>query len=216
MADARVGRRTGRPPTLTADDIVTAALGGDLAALSMPAVAKRLGVSHSALYRYFPDRESLLRACADRVVRATDWPDVDQPWRDLLSSMAGALWSCFDSHPGLAQVALTLPGTPPALVTVVDAIVASLCAQGFVIHDAVLAVDFVSEVTILQHASMAALDDVVSDADSRSTRQAHQDSWRESGVVTAGGLDEAAWHGRGWLEGKLAVILDGLERRLER
>lgn len=215
MADARVGRRTGRPPTLTADDIVTAALGGDLATLSMPAVAKRLGVSHSALYRYFPDRESLLRECADRVVRETRWPDVDQPWRELLLSVSAALWSCFGRHPGLAQVALTLPGTPPALVTVVDSIVASLCAQGFPVKDAILAVDFVSEVTMLQFASMATLDDVVSDVDPRSTRQAHQDSWRESGVVSAGGFDEAAWHGRGWLEDKLTLILDGLERRLE-
>ncbi len=214
MADARVGRRTGRPPTLTAVDIVAAALEGDLSQLSMPAVAKRLGVSHSALYRYFPDRESLLHACADHVVRETDWPDADQPWRELLKALSTSLWSCFTAHPGLANVALTLPGTPPALVDVVDTIVASLRGQGLLLRDAILAVDFVSEVTMLQFASMAALDDAVSEVDPRSTRQAHQESWSGSDVVSSGGFDEAAWHGRGWLEDKLTLILDGLERRI--
>lgn len=43
-----------------------------LAALSVRAAARRAGVSHSAPYRHFPDRESLLAALAAEGFRALD------------------------------------------------------------------------------------------------------------------------------------------------
>jgi AcrR family transcriptional regulator len=212
----RTGKKTGRPPTLSTEDIVEAALAGDLSTLTMPGVAKRLGVSHSALYRYFSDREALLRACADHVVRLMVWPDTDKPWREFLREFCDVLWLSFERYPGLAQVGLTVPGTPPAIVEVVEKLAGSLMAQGFPARDALLAVDFVSEVTMTQFAMMAALDNTVSTADSRSARQAYQDSWNASEALTEGLGDESTWHGRGWLDDKITIMLDGLERRVVR
>ena len=180
----------------------------------MPSVAKRLGVSHSALYRYFADREALLRACSDHVVRQTVWPDTNRPWREFLKDFCDVLWSSFERYPGLAQVGLAVPGTPPAIIEIVEKLVGSLTAQGFTPHDAILAVDFISEVTMTQFAMMAAMDKTVSSADSRSAREAYQESWNASESLIEGIGDESTWHGRGWLDEKITIMLDGLEKRV--
>lgn len=67
-----------------------------------------------------------------------------------------------------------------------EKLVGSLTAQGFTPHDAVLAVDFISEVTMTQFAMMAAMDKTVSSADSRSARQAYQESWNASESLVEG------------------------------
>jgi TetR/AcrR family tetracycline transcriptional repressor len=214
LSRMQTGKKTGRPPTLSTPDIVAAALAGDLSELTMPSVAKRLGVSHSALYRYFADREALLRACSDHVVRQTVWPDTNRPWREFLKDFCDVLWSSFERYPGLAQVGLAVPGTPPAIIEIVEKLVGSLTAQGFTPHDAILAVDFISEVTMTQFAMMAAMDKTVSSADSRSARQAYQESWNASESLIEGIGDESTWHGRGWLDEKITIMLDGLEKRV--
>jgi len=75
-------------------------------------------------------------------------------------------------------------------------------------------VDFISEVTMTQFAMMAAMDKTVSSADSRSARQAYQESWNASESLVEGIGDESTWHGRGWLDEKITIMLDGLEKRV--
>jgi AcrR family transcriptional regulator len=48
-------------------DATISVIGEDLAALSIPAVARRAGVSVPTVYRYFPDKEALVDAAADHV-----------------------------------------------------------------------------------------------------------------------------------------------------
>ncbi|MDV6275262.1 hypothetical protein R3Q06_17335 [Rhodococcus erythropolis] len=89
-----------------------------------------------------------------------------------------------------------------------------MTAKGFTPHDAVLAVDFSSEVTMNQFAMTAALDKTVSSADSRSARQAYQESWKASESLIEGIGDESTSHGRDWLEEKITIMLNGLEKRV--
>ena len=65
----RVGRKPGPPASLTRDDVARAALAEGVLTMSMPAVARRLGVSHSTLYRYVHDRDDLVLAALDLAVR---------------------------------------------------------------------------------------------------------------------------------------------------
>jgi TetR/AcrR family tetracycline transcriptional repressor len=80
-------RRRGRPPRLSRDQIVEAAV--DLlerepdVTLTIKRVAEAAGSAPMALYRYFPDREALLQAMADQVM-ATLQPSrpADGIWQD--------------------------------------------------------------------------------------------------------------------------------------
>ena len=61
--------RRGPKPALSREDVVAAAIrvadAGDLAALTMHAVAGSLGYTPMALYRYFPNKEALVDAAVD-------------------------------------------------------------------------------------------------------------------------------------------------------
>ncbi|MFJ6806020.1 helix-turn-helix domain-containing protein [Streptomyces anulatus] len=83
-------RRMGRPPMADREAIIAAALGIGFARLTMPAVAERLGISHSTLYRYFPSRDALAAAAADHAVDAIEWPEPEDDWRAFLTATAWA------------------------------------------------------------------------------------------------------------------------------
>jgi TetR/AcrR family tetracycline transcriptional repressor len=87
--------RPGRPPTLSVDQIVDAAIEliGDrgLDEFSMPKVAASLGVRTSSLYRYFADRSAVLAAVARRVTTMEEAPTVPPPgsgWTDFMATQA--------------------------------------------------------------------------------------------------------------------------------
>jgi AcrR family transcriptional regulator len=101
-APRRLVRKPGPPSTLTRDDVARAAIAEGVLTMSMPAVARRLGVSHSTLYRYVHDRDDLALAALDLAVREFDWPPADLGWRPLLDVFADALWRFLEQHPGVA------------------------------------------------------------------------------------------------------------------
>lgn len=212
MSPAVTGaKKTGRPRSLSADDIVDAALAEDLDTLTMASVARRLGVAHSALYRYFPDRISLVRACMQRALEGFDWPTGEEPWRELLTTLADRMWETFERYPGFAKAVLSIPGTPTGGVQILDRLARGLVDQGFSAHDAVLALDFLSDLTLTTFTMMSALD---TPFDGRTARDAYRESMAQGTLLAESLADDSAWQGRGWLDEKIAVLLDGLERRL--
>ncbi|MFB8138714.1 TetR/AcrR family transcriptional regulator [Streptomyces parvus] len=96
--------RPGRPARLSRERIAEAALQGDVATLTMRELATRLGVSHSSLYRWVPDRDGVLdlvsEVMAGRVL-PEDEPD-DGNWRDWLTRLAWAMHDQFLAVPGYA------------------------------------------------------------------------------------------------------------------
>jgi TetR/AcrR family tetracycline transcriptional repressor len=87
--------RPGRPPTLSVEQIVDAAIEliGDLGLdeFSMPKVAASLGVRTSSLYRYFADRTAVLAAVARRVTtmdEAPAAPPTGAGWTDFMAAQA--------------------------------------------------------------------------------------------------------------------------------
>ncbi|MCU0635280.1 MAG: TetR/AcrR family transcriptional regulator [Gemmatimonadaceae bacterium] len=86
------------------------------AALSLRALARRLGVSHNAPYRHFADREVLLDAlCADGFARLADRlrHARGKTADDRLAAMGEAYVAFADQHPGL--FALMFQPADPAL-----------------------------------------------------------------------------------------------------
>ncbi|MFF4324053.1 TetR/AcrR family transcriptional regulator [Streptomyces sp. NPDC001568] len=94
----------GRPPRLSRERIVEAALQGGVATLTMRELAARLGVSHSSLYRWVPDRDGVLDLVSEVMIERVlprDEPDADT-WRDWLGRLAWAMHDEFLAVPGYA------------------------------------------------------------------------------------------------------------------
>jgi AcrR family transcriptional regulator len=99
----------GPKPALTRTDIVQAAISiadeGDLVALTMKAVAERLGFATMALYRYFPNKEALIDASVDSAMGLP--PPRKNPkeaWRNEIKRWAYAKRSMLCSRPWLAEL----------------------------------------------------------------------------------------------------------------
>ena len=180
-----------------------AALADGLLNLSMPAVARRLGVSHSTLYRYVHDRDDLLLAALDLALREFDWPDADVGWRDAMVSFADALWRFLAKHPGMAETALAVPSMPGKALGIADQYVVRLRAEGLSARDAVIAVDYVADLTIAAEIGVRRMSRVFdTPRGRRSLRELYE------------GPDASRFERRGWLDDKLAIMLDGLASRL--
>ncbi|TDC55053.1 TetR/AcrR family transcriptional regulator [Actinomadura sp. KC345] len=98
----------GRPPTLTLDQIVAAAVEvadelsrtEGIEALSMRAIATHLGVGTMSLYRYVPGRSELLDLMLDHVIDVPDdEPDDERGWRGILADEAREHWRLCMDHP---------------------------------------------------------------------------------------------------------------------
>lgn len=206
--EPRVGRRPGRPPSLTRDDVARAALDEGVVNLSMPAVAKRLGVGHSTLYRYVHDRDDLLLAALDLALCEFEWPPVDLGWRELLTEFADAMWRFFERYPGMSEVSQVVPGMPARALDIAGAYVERLRAEGLSARDATIAVDFVADLTVAAEIGIRRMSRVFDTPRGRRSLLAIY-------VEPMAGLTEAtAFDRRGWLDDKLAMLLDGLASRL--
>lgn len=137
--------RMGRPPSADRETIVRAAVETGFARLTMAAVGKRVGVSHSTLYYYFRGRQELAAAAVDHAVNAIDWPLPGEDWRTYLTSTAWAHWELYTNHPGLAKEITALRITAPALVRRDNRTGLALLGLGFEPDDAMLVVDMLAE-----------------------------------------------------------------------
>lgn len=180
-----------------------AALAEGLPNLSMPTVARRLGVSHSTLYRYVHDRDDLLLAALDLALREFDWPAADMGWREVMVSFADALWRFLERYPGMAETSLMVPSMPGKALGIADQYVTRLRAEGLSARDAVVAVDFTADLTIAAEIGVRRMSRVFdTPRGRRSLRELYE------------GPDASRFERRGWLDDKLTIMLDGLASRL--
>jgi AcrR family transcriptional regulator len=171
--------------------------------LSMPTVARRLGVSHSTLYRYVHDRDDLLVAALDLALREFDWPDTDMGWRDVMVSFADAMWRFFEQYPGMAETSLVVPSMPGKALGIADQYVVRLQEEGLSARDAVIAVDFTADLTVAAEIGVRRMSRVFdTPRGRRSLRELYE------------GPDASRFERRGWLDDKLAIMLDGLAGRM--
>src|SRR4051794_6719448 len=92
----------------TADLIVDAVLDlmadAGLEGLTMDAIAEQAGVSLRTLYRYFPDRQSLLTAALERHNQDVPFESPTRP--DEISAAYGDVFARFDDVPAIVQAVL--------------------------------------------------------------------------------------------------------------
>jgi AcrR family transcriptional regulator len=185
--------------------VARAALEEGVVGLSMPMVARRLGVGHSTLYRYVHDRDDLLLAALDLAMREFTWPPADLGWRELLTSLADALWRFLDRYPGIGEASQFVPGLPAKALDIATEYVTHLHAEGLSRRDAMLVVDFTSDLTIAAEISMRRRNRLFGTPRGRRSLQ------ELYGGPPPSGTREGR---RDWLDEKLAIMLDGLASRL--
>ncbi|WP_293348792.1 TetR/AcrR family transcriptional regulator [Mycobacterium sp.] len=132
-------RQGGRPPLITLDDVV--AIGRDLGMrrLSINAVASRLGVTATALYRYVEGRWDLERLVGESLLAELDLRD--DPTADTaehLLSFAVQLRDFTAGHPGLATYLQVLFPRGDAGRRLLAAEVAALSRRGYSAEAAIL------------------------------------------------------------------------------
>src|ERR1700727_1391120 len=102
--DANTSRRVLTRERMVAEGLtVIAAVGAQ--ALSMRALAARLGVVPGALYRHVRDKEQLYDLILDAVLAEVDCQvDAGQPWTAQVAALAQRLRSVLEAHPGVAAL----------------------------------------------------------------------------------------------------------------
>ncbi|MFD7499491.1 TetR/AcrR family transcriptional regulator [Streptomyces sp. NPDC059850] len=126
-----------RPRSLTPGQISAAALTvidrDGLAGLSMRTVAKELGLSTMALYRYVQDRGELERLVVELVLGAVDTepPPPDEPWRERVEVMMRRLRDAVGAHPEVVPLTLAHRHRSPSVLRHAETVLAILTEAGF-------------------------------------------------------------------------------------
>lgn len=122
--------------TLSLSRIVEAAIAladqGGIDGLSMRAIASQLGVGTMTLYRYVPDKATLLDLVLDRMVVPADvWSDAELPgegptWRRALALAGYEGRTMYLTHPWLLQINWSRPAFGPNTIDSLERVMARL------------------------------------------------------------------------------------------
>jgi AcrR family transcriptional regulator len=126
--------RRGPKQRFTIDQVVDAAIAvadaGDIAALSMRAVAQRLGIGTASLYTYLPGKAELLELMVDRLAGAQPLPDRGDDPRSALVDYATDDLDLLRGHPWVLQVATSREVLGPGVLARYEAAVGLLDGLG--------------------------------------------------------------------------------------
>ena len=97
-------RRRQETAELITDAVLTLMAEAGIDGLTMEAVAERVGVSLRTVYRYFPDRASLLAAALARHNESVPFESPTRP--DQIGATYGEVFARFDDAPAIVQAVL--------------------------------------------------------------------------------------------------------------
>lgn len=123
-----------RPPRIDRATVLAATLEladtKGLAAVSMRAVADRLGVTPMALYRHVGDKQQLLDGLVEQLLLELPLPEAALPWRDRLGAMASAMRATARRHPDVFPLLLQRPAATPGALRVREIVYQALREAG--------------------------------------------------------------------------------------
>ncbi|MGW1274707.1 TetR/AcrR family transcriptional regulator C-terminal domain-containing protein [Streptomyces sp. NPDC002491] len=102
-------------------------------ALSIPALARELGVAPSALYHHVSGRQEIVALMREELTREAgpdDW-DPSQPWEPSLEAWARSYRAAFAAHPGAVPLLATAPLAEPFMHAKYERVAALLLTAGF-------------------------------------------------------------------------------------
>ena len=125
----------GPKPGVTPDDVVQAAMQiadeDGIAAVTMNAVATRLGFTTMAIYRYFPNKETLLDAVVDAGMGRPPRPtEPREGWRGEIAQWARAKRAMLCARPWLAELPFVAAPHGPNWLSWLEAVAEPLATTG--------------------------------------------------------------------------------------
>ena len=146
--DGESGRRALTRERVVAEALTIIAAQG-AQALSMRALAARLGVVPGALYRHVRGKEQLYDLILDAVLGEVDCQtDPAAPWAARVTTLAGRLRAVLENHPGTAALLKTRDPLSPMSLELAEAFLAPLLAAGLPGREAALAFRLVYDYTL--------------------------------------------------------------------
>ena len=132
--------RVGRPPRLTTEEVIDAAveLADDLGleSLSMPSLAKHLGVGTMTLYGYVENKEDLLNKMAARLFEGLEIRE-HESLRERLFAFFTDFRDAALAHPTLGQLLATGRITIPAVFDILESCFRDMTGDGLSVDEAV-------------------------------------------------------------------------------
>ncbi|MEV6298569.1 TetR/AcrR family transcriptional regulator C-terminal domain-containing protein [Actinoplanes sp. NPDC051861] len=123
---------TGRPPRLTVDEVVAAAIriadANGLEAASMARVAADLGVATMTLYTYVPSRADLIDLMVDEA--QLERTLINPEKSDSVRRFAAQTTTMFTKHPWLTEVTLARPPLGPGTMREREFMIAAMTHRG--------------------------------------------------------------------------------------
>jgi AcrR family transcriptional regulator len=125
-----MGRRALIDRTVVLDVAAELAEDGGFAAVTMQAVAERLGVTPMALYRHVNDKADLFDGVLERLLLEIELPDESVAWQERLRVLADAARATAQRHPEVFPLLLQRPSTTPGALRIRGAICSALRDAG--------------------------------------------------------------------------------------
>ncbi len=192
-ATRRLGRKAGRKPAFTEQDVVAAALAEGLDRFTLSAIARRLGVVTTAIYRRFDSREEIVVACLDRIAAGIRTPDDTMGWQATLRLWADECWRVCDDFPGLSRVVYAYAPAFTRIEGVITEYARCLAVHGKTPGQALFALDFIGDTVFACHLGVESWRTTdaggvtgfarVQEAVGSGSIIEPRESWRERGVV---------------------------------
>ncbi|WP_371618940.1 TetR/AcrR family transcriptional regulator [Streptomyces sp. NBC_00454] len=222
------GRR-GPRQGLTVDAVVGAAIAladeEGLTALTMRALAQRLGVTPMSLYTYVPGKAELLDLMLDEAYGAMDRSAPDPAagsWREKVTRVADDNRALFLRHPWIADLSVTRPPLGPGVIGKYEHELAAF--EGIGLTDVEMDAALTHLLGFVHANALAAADTAAHNA-----RQSDEDWWAASAPLLERAMDPERYPlagrvgsavggyspGTVWAFG-LRCLLDGLARIVER
>jgi AcrR family transcriptional regulator len=124
VAGAGAGRRRGPQPRHTRQDVVRAAVAiadaEGLAAVTIRAVAGRLGTGVMSLYSYVPDKQTLVYDMVEEVSGELDLPEPSGDWRADMHLLARLQRAVLHRHPWMIEATTHLQPLGPAILAALE------------------------------------------------------------------------------------------------
>nr|WP_275406732.1 TetR/AcrR family transcriptional regulator C-terminal domain-containing protein [Streptomyces sp. SID12488] len=101
--------------------------------LTIPALARELGVAPSALYHHVSGREEIISLMREELALETgpDAWDSAQPWEQALEAWARSYRTAFATHPGAVPLLATAPLAEPFMHAMYEKVAELLLTAGF-------------------------------------------------------------------------------------
>lgn len=204
---AWAGKKVGRKPAFTEADVIRAAMAEGIDRFTLAAVADRIGVVTTAIYRLFGSRDDIVVACLDTIAATIRLPEPDADWRDTLLRWAEECWRVCEENPGLPRVVYTYPPSFTRIAHILDTYAKSLAPHGITPGQASFALDFLGDTVFACHLGVQAMRAVDPSGTSGLDRVR-----AALGENTAVLQPQDSWLERGSMDVKVRFVIAALER----